>query len=47
MVQVMTNKGLKKGVIVKDNNKTVVVKLEDGRYIKRHKEKHIIEEISE
>lgn len=37
MVEVQTNKGIKKGVIVKDNNKTVVVKLDDGKYIKRDK----------
>lgn len=34
-----------KGEVVKDNNKTVIVKLSGGATIKRHKEKHNVEEV--
>ena len=40
MASFRTNKGIKQGVVVRENDKTIVIKLEDGKYIKRHKQKH-------
>jgi len=39
-----TSKGVK-GVVIKDNEQTVIVKLSNGAKIKRHKEKHNVEEV--
>lgn len=38
-----TKKGVK-GKVIKDNEQTVVVKLSNGAKVKRHKEKHNVEE---
>jgi len=42
------NLGSKKNVrgeVVKENDKTILVKLSNGKVIKRHKEKHDVEEV--
>jgi len=36
-----------KGEVIKDNEYTVIVKLQNGKHIKRHKEKHNVEEEEE
>lgn len=43
-IKVKTNKGEMKTEVIKNNAKTVIVRLPDGNIIKRHKEKHVIAE---
>ena len=42
-IKVKTNKGKMNAEVIKNNAKTVIVRLPDGNVIKRHKEKHVIE----
>jgi hypothetical protein len=35
-----TNQGIQRGLVIKNNSKTMIIKLKDGTLIKRHKDKH-------
>jgi|NOAtaT_7_FD_contig_31_8903004_length_977_multi_12_in_0_out_0_1 hypothetical protein len=41
-ITVSTSKGLLEAEVLKNNAKTVIVRLPDGNIVKRHKTKHVI-----
>ena len=38
MIEIETKKGIKRGVVVKEDNRFIIVKLEDGNYLKIKKD---------
>ena len=45
-IKVRLSGGIVSARLVKENKKTIWVKLKDGNIIKRHKEKHVVKEDS-